>query len=174
MLGLTNEGDFTVEQNDSSKVDTGFKIELQTYLENTVIPDRKEFAKVDDTCSRGRMILNDSMLFWNSDYAKKHFSRVRQVALRILSITVSTVSSTEPERLFSMLKNIVKSRQSRFSPQLVHEIICLSAWLKMNLIDESVFANNVKPKEMKKMKVRKKVKKKGLIKYNQIFNLHGF
>ena len=160
MLGLTNEGDFTVEQNNSSKIDTGFKIELQTYLENTVIPDRKEFAKVDDTCSRGRMILNDPMLFWNSDYAKKHFSRVRQVALRILSIPVS---STEPERLFSMLKNIVKSRQSRLSPQLVHEIICLSAWLKMNLIDESVFANNVKPKEMKKMKVRKKVKKKGLI-----------
>ena len=153
MLGLTNEGDFTVEQNNSSKIDTGFKIELQTYLENTVIPDRKEFAKVDDTCSRGRMILNDPMLFWNSDYAKKHFSRVRQVALRILSIPVS---STEPERLFSMLKNIVKSRQSRLSPQLVHEIICLSAWLKMNLIDESVFANNVKPKEMKKMKVRKK------------------
>ena len=151
MLGLTNEGDFTVEQNDSSKIDTGFKIELQTYLENTVIPDRKEFAKVDDTCSRGRMILNDPMLFWNSDYAKKHFSRVRQVALRILSITVS---STEPERLFSMLKNIVKSRQSRLSPRLVHEIICLSAWLKMNLIDESVFANNVKPKEMKKMHMR--------------------
>ena len=145
MLGLTNEGDFTVEQNNSSKVDTGIKIELQTYLENIVIPDRKEFAKVDDTCSRGRMILNDPMLFWNSDYAKKHFSRVRQVALRILSIPVS---STEPERLFSMLKNIVKSRQSRLSPQLVHEIICLSAWLKMNLIDESVFANDVKPKEM--------------------------
>ena len=124
MLGLTNEGDFTVEQNDSSKVDPGFKIELQTYVENTVIPDRKEFAKVDDTCSRGRMILNDPMLFWNSDYAKKYFSRVRQVALRILSIPVS---STEPERLFSMLKNIVKSRQSRVSPQLVHEIICLSA-----------------------------------------------
>ena len=99
MVRLTNEGDFTVEQNNSSKIDTGFKIELQTYLENTVIPDRNEFAEVDDTCSRGCMILNDPMLFWNSDYAKKHFSRVRQVALRILSISMS---STEPEHLFSM------------------------------------------------------------------------
>ena len=66
-----------------------------------MIPEIAEFTKINDPRTKARTILNNPLLFWNSDYAKQHFKRVQQVALRILSIPVSSV---DPERLFSILK----------------------------------------------------------------------
>ena len=85
---------------------------------------------------------------WNSSDVKKEktgFPRVRQVALRILSIACASV---EPETLFSDLKLTVKSRQSRMKPKNLNARICLKRWRLSKILPATTF----KPKRESKMR----------------------
>ena len=125
------------------KKDEDFKVEFMRYLTTEAIDDNDYYQ----TCV-------NPLRVWNSKHVLKKktgFPRVRQVALRVLSIAVASV---EPETLFSDLKFTVTSRQSRMKPKHVNARICLKRWRLSKILPASTFEPK-RPSKLRKFKVKK-------------------
>ena len=124
-------------------------MEFTRYLTNTKYPSNT----FKNSAEAHFKTLVNPMLFWNSDLAKGNaknhagFPQVREIALKILSVHVSSV---EPESLFSDLKFMVKARQSRMKPSHVNARICLKRWVMAGLIEKSAFEAKLNSKKIKR------------------------
>ena len=100
-------------------------------------------------------IFADPLLFWNSEFAKKEFPRVHQVAFKALS---KAVASVKDESNFSLVKHTVKASQSRMLEKQVNARVCHKCWNRSGLIPVGTYDAKLPSKMIaKSAKIQKSI-----------------
>ena len=133
------DADFETPANNDGPEEEPFEVEFTRYLHHKKCPS--EIVQGKTLYSK---VCINPLVFWNSKLAKENIPRVREVAVRVLSIHGASV---EPECLFSDLKFMVKARQTRMRPARVNARTCLKRWLLAELFPRSLLG----PKQESKM-----------------------